>query len=112
MEKSMLGISIKDRKRASQIRKVKDIKGQSWKYVEHVARGEDNRVNKRMTDWTKREGKKNSRRPDKRWKNLVRVDVAEVEAMVNVYFRTSINFNTTFSFIYLLLWFILFIYGC
>ena len=65
MERSMLVISLRDRKRGSWIRektKVKDIlvaiKEQKWRWAGHVARREDNRWSKRLTDWTPREGKK------------------------------------------------------
>ena len=57
MEKSMLGISLRDRKRASWVRektKVNDIlvaiKEQKWRWAGHVARREDNRWTKRLTD--------------------------------------------------------------
>ena len=70
MEGSMLGISLRDRKRASWMRentKVKDIviaiKEQKWRWAGHVARRVDNRWNKRLTDWTPREGKRYRRRP-------------------------------------------------
>ena len=59
----MLGISLRDKKRASWIRentKVKDIlvtiKEQKWRWAGHIASREDNRWNKRLTDWTPREG--------------------------------------------------------
>ena len=57
MERLMLGISLRDRKRTSLIRektKVKDIllaiKEQKWRWPGHVARRDDNRWNKRLTD--------------------------------------------------------------
>ena len=59
MKRSMLGISLRGKKRASWIReniKVKDllvaIKEQKWRWAGHVARREDNKWNKRLTDWT------------------------------------------------------------
>ena len=67
----MLGISLRDKKRSSWIRentRVKDIlvaiKEQKWRWADYVARREDNRLNKRLTDWTPREGKRDRRRPD------------------------------------------------
>ena len=61
MERSMLEISLRDRKRASWVRektKVKDllvaIKEKKWRWAGHVARREENRWNKRLTDWTPR----------------------------------------------------------
>ena len=65
IERSMLEISLRDKKRASWIRentKVRDklvsIKEQKWRWAGHVARREDNRWSKRLTDWTPREGKR------------------------------------------------------
>ena len=42
------------------------IKEQKWRWAGHVARRDDNRWNKRLTDWTPREGRRD-RRPDRRW---------------------------------------------
>ena len=74
----MLGISLRDKKRASWIRenpKVKDIlvviKDQKWRWAGHVARREDTRWSKGLTDWTPREGKRDRRRPDRRWRDEI-----------------------------------------
>ena len=54
MERSMLGITLRDRKRSTWIReqtKVTDIieviKEQKWRWAGHIARREDNRWNKK-----------------------------------------------------------------
>ena len=58
MERAMLGITIRGRKSSEWIRKktrVRDIiqfiKQQKWRWAGHVARREDNRWSKRLTDW-------------------------------------------------------------
>ena len=58
MERAMLGITLRDRKRSTWIRektKVRDIvqvvKQQKWRWAGHVARMNDNRWTKRLTDW-------------------------------------------------------------
>ena len=78
IERSMLGISLRDKKRSSWIRKntrVKDIlvaiQEQKWRWAGHVARRDDNRWNKRLTDWTPRESKRDRRRPDRRWRDEI-----------------------------------------
>ena len=78
MERSMLGISLRDKKGSSWIRentRVKDIlvaiKEQKWRLAGHVSRIEDNRWTKRLTDWTPREGKRDRKRPDKRWRDEI-----------------------------------------
>ena len=78
MERSILGISLRDRKRASWVRekaKVKDImvanKEQKWRWAGHVARRRDNRWSKRLTDWTPREGKRDGRRLYRRWRDEI-----------------------------------------
>ena len=78
MGRSIIGISLRDRTRSSRIRgntRVKDIlvaiKEQKWRWAGPVARREDNRWNKRLTDWTPREGKRDRRRPDRRWRDEI-----------------------------------------
>ena len=78
MERSMLGVTLRDKKRATWIReqtKVKDIleaiKEQKWRWAGHVARREDNRWSKRLTDWTPRDGKRSRKRPDTRWRDEI-----------------------------------------
>ena len=80
MERSRLGIVLRDKKRASWIRektKFKDIlvaiKEQNWRYAGHVARREDNIWNKRLTDRTPRKGKRDRRRPDRRWRDEIEI---------------------------------------
>ena len=45
------------------------INEQKWRWAGHVARRDDNRWNKTLTDWTPREGKRDRRRPDRRWRD-------------------------------------------
>ena len=65
----MLGISLRDRKRSTWIRKVtgvKDIiqvvKQQKWRWAGHLARREDNRWSKRLTDWCPRDSKRSRKK--------------------------------------------------
>ena len=78
MERSVLGITLRDKRRSTWVReqtKVKDIieviKEQKWRWAGHVARREDNRWSKRLTDWTPRDGKRSRKRPDKRWRDEI-----------------------------------------
>ena len=48
------------------------IKEQKWRWAGHVARREDNKWRKRLTDWTLREGKRNRKRPDRRWPDEIK----------------------------------------
>ena len=74
----MLGITLRDRKRSTWIREqtgVKDIiqviKGQKIRWAGHVARRNDNRWSKRLTDWCPRDGKRSRKRPDTRWRDEI-----------------------------------------
>ena len=40
-------------------------------WADHVARRDDNRWNKRLTDWTPRESKRDRWRPDRRWRDEI-----------------------------------------
>jgi len=78
MERAILGITLRDRKRSTWIRektKVKDIvqvvKQQKWRFVGHVARMNDNRWTKRLTDWHPYNEKRSRKRPDTRWKDEI-----------------------------------------
>ena len=78
MERAMLGITLRDRKRSTWIRektKVKDIvqvvKQQKWRWAGHVARMNDNRWTKRLTDWHPYNEKRSRKRPDTRWKDEI-----------------------------------------
>jgi len=69
----MLGITLRDRKRSTWIRektKVKDIiqvvKQQKLRWTGHVARMNDNRWTKRLTDWHPYNEKRSRKRPDTR----------------------------------------------
>ena len=47
------------------------INEQKWRWAGHVARKEDNRWRKRLTDWTPRESKRDRRRSDRRWQDEI-----------------------------------------
>ena len=74
----MLGISLRDRKRSTWIRKVTRVKDiiqvinqQKWRWAGHLARREDNRLSKRLTDWCPTDSKRSRKRPDTRWKDEI-----------------------------------------
>ena len=74
MERSILNISLRERIRHTEIRKktkVKDIIKLSyqkkWKWAGHLARREDNRWTKRVTEWIPRNGRRSRGRQKKRW---------------------------------------------
>jgi len=79
MERAMLGITLRDRKRSTWIREktiVKDIiqvvKQQKWRWAGHVAKMNDNRWTKRLTDWHPYGEKRSRKRPDTRWKDEIK----------------------------------------
>ena len=76
MERSMIGITLKDRKTNEWIRnktKVQDIleivKRRKWTWAGHVSRMTDNRWTARLTDWRPMDGKRSRGRPLKRWRD-------------------------------------------
>ena len=76
MERRMLNITLKNRIRNSDIRKktqvkdiIKKIKEAKWRWAGHVARREDNRWTKRLTEWQPRTGKRNRGRQKRRWRD-------------------------------------------
>jgi hypothetical protein len=78
MERAMLGITLRDRKRSTWIRaktRVKDIiqviKQQKWRWAGHIARMRDNRWTKRITDWCPYSNKRSKKRPDTRWRDEI-----------------------------------------
>ena len=79
MERSMLRITIRDRKNSIWIReqtKIKDIikyiKQQKWRWAGHVARREDNRWSKRLMEWCPLDCKRSRKRPETRWRDDIR----------------------------------------
>ncbi|WP_440994831.1 hypothetical protein [Cysteiniphilum litorale] len=73
MERAMLGITLRDRKRSTWIRRVtrvndiiQVIKQHKWRWAGHLARIDDNRWSKRLTDWFPRDSKRSRKRPDTR----------------------------------------------
>ena len=78
MERAMLGITLRDKKRTTWIReqtKVRDIieiiKEQKWRWAGHIARREDDRWTKRLVEWIPRGHKRSRKRPDKRWRDEI-----------------------------------------
>ena len=78
MERAMLGITLRERKRTTWIReqtKVRDIieiiKEQKWRWAGHIARREDDRWSKRLVEWIPRGHKRSRKRPDRRWRDEI-----------------------------------------
>ena len=79
MERIMMGITLKDRKRATWIRmqtKVEDIlatiKKKKWTWAGHVMRRSDNRWTLRITEWIPRESRRSRGRKRRRWSDEIR----------------------------------------
>ncbi len=79
MERKMLGITWRDKKRASWIReqtKVEDIlmtiKNKKWTWAGHVMRTCDNRWTMKVTEWQPRNGRRNQGRQRVRWRDEIR----------------------------------------
>ena len=76
MERRMLNITLRDKIRNSDIRKqtkvydiIEKIKKAKWRWAGHIARREDNRWTKRLTEWQPRTGKRNRGRQKRRWRD-------------------------------------------
>ena len=79
MERLMMGISLRDRKRSTWIReqtKVEDIlkciKKKKWQWAGHVSRRQDNRWTKNVTDWEITDTRRPRARPMTRWRDDIR----------------------------------------
>ena len=79
MERKMVGVTLRDKKRAEWIReqtRVKDIlveiKKKKWVWAGHVMRRQDNRWSLRVTEWIPREGKRGRGRPKVRWADEIK----------------------------------------
>ena len=79
MERSMLGVSLKDRIRNEVIRqrtKVTDIAERisklKWQWAGHICRRTDNRWGRRVLEWRPRLGKRSVGRPWARWSDDIR----------------------------------------
>ena len=79
MERSMIGVTLRDRKRNSWIRAktgVIDIAAKiaklKWQWAGHVVRLTDNRWTKLTTEWRPRTGKRNTGRPKTRWSDDIK----------------------------------------
>ncbi|KAI8440939.1 hypothetical protein MSG28_009236 [Choristoneura fumiferana] len=81
MERAMLGVSLRDRIRNTEIRrrtKVTDIAGKicklKWQWAGHIARRTDNRWGRKVLEWRPRTGRRSVGRPPTRWTDdIVRV---------------------------------------
>ncbi|XP_072016915.1 uncharacterized protein [Amphiura filiformis] len=76
MERKMLHLSLRERVRHTEIRKVtqvKDIlqkiKETKWRWAGHLSRTDDNRWTKRLTEWQPRTGKRRRGRQKRRWRD-------------------------------------------
>ena len=79
MERAMLGITRRDRKRNEWIRSqtgVQDIilkvKRHKWQWAGHIARLQDERWTKLVTEWIPLQGKRKRARPKTRWVDELR----------------------------------------
>ena len=78
IERATLGITIRDRHRSTWIWAktggkdiVQVVKKQKWRWAGHVARMNDNRWTKRITDWCPYNDKGSKKRPDTRWRDEI-----------------------------------------
>ena len=81
MERSMLGITMRDRKTNEWIREktkvqdiLKTIKLGKWTWAGYVSRRTDGRWTTAVTEWTPRTGKRSQGRPNKRWRDEIDED--------------------------------------
>ncbi|MCL1440826.1 hypothetical protein, partial [Enterobacter hormaechei] len=79
MERKMIGVTLRDKKRAEWVREqtgVKDtlveIKRKKWTWAGHVMRRQDNRWSLRVTEWIPREGKRCRGRQKVRWADEIK----------------------------------------
>ena len=82
MERSLLGVTRKDKIRNEIIRertKIKDVvnttKELKWKWAGHVARMKNHRWAKITTEWTPRDCKRSRGRPKRRWRDELEEDM-------------------------------------
>ena len=79
MQRVMLGITLRDKKRATWIRektKVEDItcniKRKKWSWAGHLMRRTDDRWTVKVTKWQPRDGNRSKGRPATRWRDEIR----------------------------------------
>lgn len=92
IERSMMGLKLRDRIRSSKIRsKTKLIDAGKmaaklkWKWAGHISRAMDNRWSERVLHWWPRDGKRVRGRPIRRWKDDI------VQTAGNHWIRTAQN---------------------
>ena len=80
MERAMLGIATRDRHRSTGIMAktgakdiVQVVKKQKWIWAGHVARKNDNKWTKRITDWCPYNDKTSKKRPGTRWRGEIEI---------------------------------------
>ena len=80
MERNMLGITLRDKIRNTEIRRktnirdiVEEVAKMKWRWAGHVARYDDNRWTRRILEWRPRETVRSVGRPQKRWEDDIRV---------------------------------------
>jgi hypothetical protein len=85
MERIMVGVTLRDRKRASWIReqtKVIDImdhiRGNKHRWAGHVCRRTDNRWTTRITEWCPRDHKRSRGRPKTRWRDELQDHIGQL----------------------------------
>jgi len=78
----MLGVSLRNHIQIEEIRKrtkvddvIEHIARQKWRWVEHVARQDNDRYSRRIVQWRPRQHKRRAGRPQKRWID----DIKEIE---------------------------------
>jgi hypothetical protein len=76
MERAMLGVSLRDRIRNTEIRKrtqvtdvIQRIASLKWRWAGHVARSSDEKWTKKLLIWRPRESKRSVGRPQLRWRD-------------------------------------------
>lgn len=74
----MLGVSLKDKKRATWIRQqtkvediLKTIKKKKWQWAGHIYRRQDNRWTKKTAEWVIHDTKRPRARPMTRWRDEI-----------------------------------------
>ncbi|CAF4921267.1 unnamed protein product [Pieris macdunnoughi] len=80
MERSMVGVTLRHRKRAEEIRSttkvediIKKIRQLKWRWTGHMTRDSRLKWTKIITEWQPRDGKRKRGRPTKRWADDIKI---------------------------------------